>query len=41
MTYDAYFDADVFRQTCREFDKKLGQEFYACEKDNKLIVFKV
>ena len=33
--------ADIFIQTCREFDKELGQEVYAYEKDNELIVFKV
>lgn len=31
--------ADVFRHTCREFDKELGQEVYAYEKNNELIVF--
>lgn len=33
--------ADAFRQTCRELDKELGQEVYAYEKDNELVVFSV
>ena len=33
--------ADAFRQTCRELDKELGQEVYAYEKDNELVVFGV
>lgn len=31
--------AEAFRKACREFDKELGQEAYAYEKDNELIVF--
>ena len=37
--HDGYEVANAFRQTCREFDKELGQEVYAYEKDNELIVF--
>lgn len=40
-----FFDGDevaeTFRYACREFDKELGQEAYAYEKDNELIVFTV
>lgn len=33
--------AEAFRKACREFDKELGQEAYAYEKDNELVVFTV
>ena len=38
-----FYDGDevtkAFIQTCRELDKELGQEVYAYEKNNELIVF--
>ena len=37
--YDGDEVAELFKQVCRELDKDLGQEAYAYEKDNELIVF--
>lgn len=31
--------AYVFKKTCQEFDKELGQELYAYEKNNEFNVF--
>lgn len=33
--------AELFKQVCKELDEEIGQEVYAYEKDNELIVFDV